>query len=303
MRVPRSVFSRRSLMLGLLLSGALLGSALNEPRARSGGIDGYSGNPATNGGSICNACHSGGQTPTVALDGPTLVEPDSESTYTLTITGGQETAGGLDVSATSGTLVVVDPATYLRNGEITHNDPRSVDGDGAVVFSFNWRAPAGEGVATLYGAGNSVNLAQGNGGDFPSSDVLTIIVEGGASSPGEASGDSLAPLLVTARDAVTGDLSLGYETGCESTGANVYYGPLSAVSTHGWTGETCATGTGGSVSGFNPGSGSFFFVVVGNKGGDEGSYGLGRQSGVASERPAYPENACGQQQTLADRCD
>jgi len=174
---------------------------LSDLLARSGGINGFSGNPATNGGAICNQCHSGGQTPQVSLDGPTLVAPGTVHTYTLTIMGGQEVAGGLDVSATSGTLVVTDPGTQMKSGEITHTSPRPVDGNKNVTFSFNWTAP---------------------------------VVE---------------------------------------------------------------------LLSFNPGSRSFFFVVVGRRGADEGSYGTDLLGGINVERPAFAGNTCGQVQVLNDRCD
>ena len=277
--------------------------ALDDSQARSSGINGFSGNPATNGGAICNACHSGGQTPQVSLDGPTLVAPGTVHTYTLTIMGGQEVAGGLDVSATSGSLVVTDPGTQLKSGEITHTSPRPVDGNKNVTFSFNWTAPVVEGAAMLYGAGNSVNLASGNGGDRAASDSLAITVASAPAGPGESSGLGAAPLRVTARDPLTGEMTLSYETGCETESNNLYFGPLSLVSNHNWNGEVCDIGTGGELLSFNPGSRSFFFVVVGRKGSDEGSYGTDLQGGAEVERPPFDGNTCGQLQVLTDRCD
>jgi len=58
-------------------------------------------------------------------------------------------------------------------------------------------------------------------------------------------------------------------------------------------------GNSGSISSFDPGEGSFFFLVVGNDGdGVEGSYGT--DSGLR-ERPFDP--GCLLAQNLALRCD
>jgi subtilisin-like proprotein convertase family protein len=116
-----------------------------------------------------------------------------------------------------------------------------------------------------------------------------------ATTPGESSGASYAPLRVTGRDDVTGDISLSFETACGATSNNIYFGPLSAVGSAGWSGEDCAIGTGPTYDYFNPGTGSYFFVVVGNDGSAEGSYG--------SLRPPYGADSCGQTQTLMNSCD
>lgn len=275
-----------------------------ELGASSNGISGFSGNPATNGGLTCSACHARGIVPTVVMTGPTFVEPGSTNTYTLTVGGGQERAGGLDVSVTAGNLVVIDPGTYLLDGEITQVSPRPVDIiTNEAVWSFNWTAPPTPGTVTMYGAGNSVNLAQAFNGDEANTDVLTIAV-GGGSTPGESSGPILNPLLVTGFDTISGDLSIQYDAACETTDTNIYYGPLDQVSGLNWSGEVCGIGTGGSYSGFNPGSGSYFFVVVGNKGADEGSYGRSLSSGGSEqERDAFFGNICGQAQDLSNSCD
>jgi hypothetical protein len=100
------------------------------------------------------------------------------ATYVLTIQGGQETAGGLDVSATAGVLEILPGATDTQkfNDEITHTAPKMADEEGAVTFSFQWQAPAVAGPATLYGAGNSVDLTNTNLGDAAGTAALTITV-------------------------------------------------------------------------------------------------------------------------------
>jgi hypothetical protein len=136
------------------------------PALHQTGISGYSGNPAS-GGATCIACHSGGQPPRTRIEGPSVVAIGNTVTYTLRISGGQSIAGGLDVSVTAGGLVATDPGTQLLNSEITHVQPRTVDANGDVVFTFDWNAPASATTATFYGAGNSVD------GDFTSSGDLS----------------------------------------------------------------------------------------------------------------------------------
>jgi len=151
-------------------SGACLAAPSDD------GITGYSGNPATRGGQICTACHGGGSSPTVVLSGPPTVQIGKTYLYSLTISGGQQQAGGLDVSATDGTLSVVDAGTKIQAGELTHRFPKSAGPNGDVVFTFDWTAPATAGPVVLYGAGNSVNLNGKNSGDFPDKDSLAINV-------------------------------------------------------------------------------------------------------------------------------
>ena len=273
--------------------------------ASSTGISGFSGNPAT-GGFICTACHAGGIAPVVTITGPTLVKPGSVTTYLLTISGGQRVAGGLDVSAPSGTLLVADPGTRLLNREVTHTQPRLVDSRGAVSWTFNWQAPLAEGAAILYAAGNSVNRNFLSTGDFPAKTSLSVMVaqEMPVAGPGEASGDGLDLLRVTALDPLSGDLSLAYGPACGSTDHVVYFGPLERVREYLYTGASCALGVSGQVSGFNPGPGSFFFVVVGARDATEGSYGTSRGAdGLVLERPPSLANYCGPVQDLTARCD
>lgn len=166
---------RIAVLMAIFISVVFAGASLF---AFSSGYDGRSGNPATNGGQTCNQCHSGGITPTVSIDGPAIVLPGDVATYTLTISGGQEVAGGFDVSAISGTLSPLPGAmdVYLRGVEVTHTEPKPVDGAGEVAFSFQWTAPTTPTLTTLYGAGNSVNLADGSRGDRANTAVRMIAV-------------------------------------------------------------------------------------------------------------------------------
>jgi hypothetical protein len=141
----------------------------------SGGITGYSGNPATNGGLICTSCHGGGSPPTVALSGPLEVSPGSNNTYILTISGGQEAFGGIDVSVTDGLIVSIESGTIVSGGELIHIWPRTAV-NGIVTFEFNWTAPSTSGDVTLYASGNSVNNDGMNLNDYADKDRLIITV-------------------------------------------------------------------------------------------------------------------------------
>ena len=164
----------------ILISSITLGGILWSSHtlfASPTGITGYSGNPSS-GGLDCNICHSGGITPDVLIDGAPIVAPGELVTYTLRISGGQQTGGGFNVSTDDGVLTVISGAIDVREsgGELTHTGPKVANADGDVEFAFNWTAPITPGLSTLYGAGNSVNLANGSGGDAASRAVIVIAV-------------------------------------------------------------------------------------------------------------------------------
>src|SRR5262245_26756121 len=109
----------------------------SQLEAYPSGVSGYSGNPAS-GGKTCTNCHGGGKIPTVNLSGPASVAPAAVNTYVLTISGGQKLFGGLDVSASGGTLAAFESGTKLLSGEVTHTSPKAVSSTGSVSFSFKW---------------------------------------------------------------------------------------------------------------------------------------------------------------------
>ncbi|MGH9869524.1 MAG: serine hydrolase [Candidatus Polarisedimenticolia bacterium] len=119
---------------------------------------------------------------------------------------------------------------------------------------------------------------------------------------GEGSGDTMAPLQVADLDPVTGAMRLTYQTGCGAINNNIYIGSLDGMSSVNWTGSVCGIGTSGSYSGFNPGPGNYYFVVVGNDGVEEGSYGQSNVGGRPSERPPAGEAMCGLIQSVAPAC-
>ncbi|MBW2393567.1 MAG: PQQ-dependent sugar dehydrogenase [Deltaproteobacteria bacterium] len=146
--------------------------------ANNGGIFGYSGNPATNGGGTCAGCHTGGVAPIVTLSGPQAVLGDETNTYIVTIAGGQAQACGFDAAASSGELFVIEAGTRLFVGEVTHDGPRLVDGGGVCTYTFDWTSPVAAGIETLYVSGNSVSLDQTVAGDASATVALSITVDG-----------------------------------------------------------------------------------------------------------------------------
>ena len=135
--------------LALLVTA--LGFAATPPaHAKDDGISGYSGETRD-----CTQCHGGGQRPQVDLLGPKALPPGYTGTYFLKIAGGQQVEGSLDVSVSGGTLATTESGTKIKNGEVVHSRPRGVDGNGEVIFSFEYTAPASLGSETMWGAGLS----------------------------------------------------------------------------------------------------------------------------------------------------
>ena len=96
-------------------------------------------------------------------------------------------------------------------------------------------------------------------------------------TPGETSGSPLAPLLVTDYDAATGNLSLVYQNGCDTSDNTIYYGALDQVSNLAYSGQVCDIGT-------------------------KGSYGRSLVAGAPFERAPHAGNTCGVSQNLAAAC-
>src|SRR5262245_38312423 len=119
-------------------------------------------------------------------------------------------------------------------------------------------------------------------------------------TPGEAS-----DLRVTGYDAATGELSITWTPACGAADHHIEYGPLENMAAYGWSGQVCGLGAGGSYASFDPGPGSYFFVVVADDGvGVEGSYGTGWIDGAVVERPDDTlDPICHRVQDLSQRCD
>jgi len=124
-----------------------------------------------------------------------------------------------------------------------------------------------------------------------------------AAAPGEAGG-AAGQMLLTSYDGATGTISLTFDDGCETTDHVIQYGELTlaGIASYSWSGQECGLGTGGAYAWTPPASpDSLFFVVVGNNGVVEGSYGV---DGAGAERPEDVLGAsCPLPQDLANRCD
>ena len=107
-------------------------------------------------------------------------------------------------------------------------------------------------------------------------------------------------MQVTAFDKVSGNVTISYASGCGTSDNTIEYGPLASLPDYGYEGQVCAVGNSGSAT-FTLPAGTYFFLIVGNDGAKEGSYGLG-QGG--NERPEDTTSvACPIPQDLSQRCD
>jgi len=112
--------------------------------------------------------------------------------------------------------------------------------------------------------------------------------------PGEASHQELySEQMHAGYNPGTGEIDMIYTAACDAADHVIYYGDLADVSSYAYSGAECSIGTGGTYS-FNPGTGSFFFIVVANDGAEEGSYGEG-QTGERLESAicTYTRNLAG----------
>lgn len=124
----------------------------------SNGITGYSGN-----GQDCSACHSGGVVPQLSLvsdSGSNELAAGDTASYTLIISGGQNSLAGFNVSASAGSLNIAMADTSKMNGELKHNKPFQVNTDSTWQWQFTLTAPNTPGPLTIYAAAVS---ADGNG--------------------------------------------------------------------------------------------------------------------------------------------
>lgn len=159
------------LPLGGVLAAAMLLPAIAA--ANSAGQTGRSGKQ----GAICNECHSGGTAPTVSFEGPDTVVVGSMATFRFTVQSArtQQRAAGFNVAVSAGTLATGGDGERLVGGELTHSAPRA-NVDGAASWELIWTAPNAPGEATLFGAGNSVNLNSQSSGDRAAATTLTVMV-------------------------------------------------------------------------------------------------------------------------------
>jgi len=173
------------LIVLVLVAAAAVVIGTDEASASAGGRVGFSGNPQTNGGQNCTACHTAGAaTPSVSISGPAVVDAGTTHSYVVTVSGGPGITGGFNVSTSdfAGTFSPVNGETELLAGEITHSAPKFFSG-GQVQFTFDWTAPASNGPVAMYAAGNSTNGLGNTSGDGIGVDTLAITVQNGNPNP------------------------------------------------------------------------------------------------------------------------
>ena len=174
-----------SVLLLLLLVAASSFLVVSDCHASRYGRNGFSGNPDTNGGVTCIACHaSGAAVPRVKLSGPTTVNAGTTNDYTITISDGPGQSVGVNLSVSDfiGQLAPRDADLHRVGEELSHTAPKLFSGPD-VSFSFQWTAPAYDTRVALYGAGNSSNNWLDLLGDGIGTDVLIISVRNGTQPP------------------------------------------------------------------------------------------------------------------------
>ena len=152
---------------------AALGDAASA-HASAFGLTGHSGKQGT----ICNECHSGGMAPTVAFSGPDTVAVGATVTYHFSVESARaaQKAAGFNVAVSGGQLAILpDQGEQLLGGELTHTAPKP-NTDNMAGWDFSWTAPSAAGPATIFGAGNSVNLNGLNSGDRASATTFVVMV-------------------------------------------------------------------------------------------------------------------------------
>ncbi|MCB0189231.1 MAG: hypothetical protein KDE31_33405, partial [Caldilineaceae bacterium] len=183
---------------GTLITAIALIVHFSTPASASlNGRVGFSGNPATNSGQNCTACHAAAVAlPTVSIQGPTTVTAGSTNLYTFTISGGPAQTGGLNISTSDnrGTLLPTGADTQALLGELTHSTPKPFSGN-QVQFVFSWIAPEFNDTVTFYAAGNSTNGEQSLTGDGIGTTTYAVTVTGGSGSPPTVSPTPQQPTL------------------------------------------------------------------------------------------------------------
>jgi len=144
--------------------------------AFSTGQTGFSGKA---GFSCTPTCHIGGVAPTVSFQGPDQVTVGTLATFHFVVqsqAAAKQVAAGLDIAVSAGTLGTVSgQGEKLLGGDLTHTSPKS-NTDGVASWEFTWQAPPEPGTATLFGAGNSVNLSGTSLGDAAATTTFQIVV-------------------------------------------------------------------------------------------------------------------------------
>lgn len=131
--------------------------------------------------------------------------------------------------------------------------------------------------------------------------VANNLVPPAGSPPGEPSHQNIRAEHMRAKKGnLEQSIDIFYTPGCNSIGHTVYYGPLSNVSSYGYTNSFCSNDTGGYIN-FIPPTEDIFFLIVSQSQNWESSYG---KSSSGTERPeAYGIGLCNKPKNLNNTCD
>ena len=196
---------------------------------------------------------------------------------------------GSVVRATTGTVtqhVYISPgATYLGQSEtIAHF------GLGAATTVDQLEIEWTDGSSTILGS-------------VAADRILTVIAPAGPGAPGEASAAGIPSNQMTASfDKATGIIEVSYVPACDATEHTIYLGSLTNVGSYSYSDAVCGVGATGAASFDTSGLDRLFFVIVGNNGTAEGSFGM---DGSGVERPEDDPAAgvCALPQNLTGTCN
>ena len=148
--------THRRMALVALVGAAGLAVWAGDPLARGDGVNGRS--QSTTGCSCHSSTPNSNGAVTATISGPAFVAPNSTHSYTITVSGGPAGAtGGFDLLTSSGTIVP-GTGTKLLSGDLVHSD------NTRRTWTFDWIAPATDGVASFYLVGLASN-GSGSSGD------------------------------------------------------------------------------------------------------------------------------------------
>ncbi len=131
--------------------------------------------------------------------------------------------------------------------------------------------------------------------------VANNLVSGVSDPPGETSHQNVsAEQMTVTYDRGLNEITLNYTPACSSNANTVYYGDIASIATYGYTGAQCYADISGSAV-LTGSPDNIFFVIAGNNGVEEGSYG---DDSTGTERPeATGIGACDLPQNLTGTCD
>lgn len=204
----------------------------------------------------CSQCHINsdlGNRPTVTLTGPSAINAGATQTFTLTVQGGPGVLAGFDISVDGGTVATKSANEVLKDGEVTHAYPATMDGG---LFSWAFSVTAGTGGAvTVYGSGLSSN-GQGvieDGGDRDNQAIFTVPISGGHAPPtvAQAAAPGSSPVTtssvamsVLGADATQSASTLVYTWAATSSGSGTAtFSPNGAAGAENTTATFTAAGT------------------------------------------------------------